>query len=295
MSTPAGWYPDPEQNPSAGGAGTLRWWDGTSWTENRTAAPQSSVGQAAGAQGTSTPASLTKGASTGYDPQGSGQQHSAGEYGGQQQYGGYGSPPAAGGGWAAAPAAPGAYGGAITTTPAGEPLAGRGRRLAAKIIDFILVSVVGALLASPFLNRISGSYEDFFDEISANPQAAAASDPIGTLFGRPGFLRDLFLASLVSLIVSAVYSTVFLRLKSATPGKLALGLRVRRWDDTGAVGSGAPRLGWGTAVGRWAVEVLPGQVIPLWTLLDYLWCTWDAKRQTLHDKVVGTTVVSTRR
>jgi len=35
----AGWYDDPEQ------PGTLRWWDGTAWTDHRQAAPEASAPQ----------------------------------------------------------------------------------------------------------------------------------------------------------------------------------------------------------------------------------------------------------
>lgn len=68
-----------------------------------------------------------------------------------------------------------------------------------------------------------------------------------------------------------------------TPGKRAVGIRVVS-DETGQA------IGYGRAFGRYAITFVFGLfVIPL--LLDYLWPLWDAKNQTLHDKVVGSVVV----
>jgi Protein of unknown function (DUF2510) len=41
MTTPAGWYPDPEN------AGQQRYWDGTQWTEHRTPPPKGGLSTAA--------------------------------------------------------------------------------------------------------------------------------------------------------------------------------------------------------------------------------------------------------
>ncbi len=44
------------------------------------------------------------------------------------------------------------------------------------------------------------------------------------------------------------------------------------------------------AFGRYAISIVFGIfVIP--ALLDYLWPLWDEKKQSLHDKVVGSVVV----
>lgn len=268
MTTPAGWYPDPEQPTEPGRPGTLRWWNGAAWTDDRTAAPDRSPAGGASAAG-----------STSLQKQGAGSYPSSG-------------------GWAAAPATQGPYGqgggGKATHTPAGEPLAGLGGRLVAKIIDWVVVSILGGVLASPFWLSLFRAFGDYLDEVTANPGGPAATDPF-YLYRDPGFLLDAALATLIVLAVGALYEIGFLRFKSATPGKMAMGMRVRTWDRPRGDDAREPRLGWGTAVGRWAVEVLPAQLVGLWTLVDAVWCTWDGKKQTLHDKVVGTTVVSVRR
>jgi uncharacterized RDD family membrane protein YckC len=66
-----------------------------------------------------------------------------------------------------------------------------------------------------------------------------------------------------------------------TPGKSALGIRVRR-EDGGD-------LGYGRALARYAFTVvLSILVIPL--LIDYLWPLWDARNQSLHDKIAKSVV-----
>ena len=65
-----------------------------------------------------------------------------------------------------------------------------------------------------------------------------------------------------------------------TYGKRRTGIRVIREQD------GQP-MGVGVAVARWFLH----SVLNSCLMLDYLWPLWDAKKQTLTDKVLGTIVV----
>ena len=65
-----------------------------------------------------------------------------------------------------------------------------------------------------------------------------------------------------------------------TYGKRKMGIRVIREQD------GQP-MGVGVAVARWFLH----SVLNSCLMLDYLWPLWDAKNQTLTDKVLGTVVV----
>jgi uncharacterized RDD family membrane protein YckC len=65
-----------------------------------------------------------------------------------------------------------------------------------------------------------------------------------------------------------------------TYGKRKMGIRVIREVD------GQP-MGAGVAVARWFLHSLLNSCL----MLDYLWPLWDAKNQTLTDKVLGTVVV----
>ena len=68
-----------------------------------------------------------------------------------------------------------------------------------------------------------------------------------------------------------------------TYGKRRMGIRVIREQD------GQP-MGVGVAVARWFLH----SVLNSCLMLDYLWPLWDAKNQTLTDKVLGTVVIHSR-
>jgi uncharacterized RDD family membrane protein YckC len=95
------------------------------------------------------------------------------------------------------------------------------------------------------------------------------------------------------VVVLAIYTLGFWRWKQATPGKLMVGLRIRRRETPGP-------MPWPTMLARFLfVQALAlGAYVP-WLgflfliagLLDYLWPLWDEKKQALHDKVARTNVV----
>jgi len=66
-----------------------------------------------------------------------------------------------------------------------------------------------------------------------------------------------------------------------TLGRRAMNLRVV--DST----TGQPGIGFGRAVGRYFAKILSAIVLAL----GYLWMLWDSRKQTWHDKLVGTLVV----
>jgi len=65
----------------------------------------------------------------------------------------------------------------------------------------------------------------------------------------------------------------------------------KRWMKIRAVTDDGHALGLGRALARSVVQSLAGFLSWL-GLLDPLWCLWDADRQCLHDKIVGTLVVN---
>lgn len=90
------------------------------------------------------------------------------------------------------------------------------------------------------------------------------------------FVQDL----LFNWLPSWAYYVIFTALYGATPGKMALGLRVVRTD-------GQP-VDWLTAFIR---EVVGKTLSTLPLLLGYLWAFFHPRRQAWHDLIADTLVV----
>jgi uncharacterized RDD family membrane protein YckC len=294
----AGWYDDPQD------ANLLRYWDGVVWTEHTSPKQKAGLdqagqqGQGYGQQGQYAAPGSQPGQYGGQQPgQYGGQQ--PGQYGGQQpgQYGGqqpgqYGAPQGQyqygqqAGGWGQ-PMPGGGYTGAMSgpATPDGQPLAGWGMRLLARIIDAILVGIVSWFVtATVVAPDLVDNYMDFV----TNP---------GDSFTMPADLAADFLKfGIVTGVLGLVYEAVMLKTFSATVGKLATGLRVRLREQPGP-------LSWATAGIRALVwqgpSLLSGvQALSFFTgifnILNGLWPLWDKNKQSLNDKFAKTNVVKKR-
>src|SRR5512146_1144077 len=80
----------------------------------------------------------------------------------------------------------------------------------------------------------------------------------------------------LSVAFSFGYYTYFHGRTGQTPGDAALGIRVVD-IARGEV------IGYGRAFGRTLVSIVSGLVL----VLGYLWMLWDPRKQTWHDKAVG--------
>lgn len=167
----------------------------------------------------------------------------------------------------------------MTATEDGVPLAAWGLRLAARLIDTLVLLPFTLLLS---WNTIGGVVSHLLD-VTRQQQVSGTFDPLAVYDQRT--LRDVAVISLIGLGLSLVYELAFLLWRAATPGKLLLGLRVRRWR------AGEP-LSAAVVARRWLGFQGLGQVLGApWTLIDCLWPLWDRRRQALHDKVASTCVV----
>jgi uncharacterized RDD family membrane protein YckC len=95
----------------------------------------------------------------------------------------------------------------------------------------------------------------------------------------------------VRLVISFVIGTIYFALlnggaKGQTIGKMVWGTRVRDAATGGALGPGK------AAVRYLAPALLSIVTFGLIWLPDGLWMLWDRRRQTLHDKLVGSVVVT---
>jgi uncharacterized RDD family membrane protein YckC len=249
---PAGWYPDPAPQSAPG---RQRYWDGSRWTEHlHDPYP--------------TPAPAAYPAAT--YPQPSPQapaQDPVQPYG--QAYG-----------QAYAPA----YGQPIaptpSTTPDGVPLAGWWWRVLARVLDGFIAIPFNLLAVTPVVVSQWDELTQWFDDLSYAADHNTPDPPTPDLLN---FTTGPGLTLLASgLVAYFLYETVFLLWKQATPGKLIVGLRVRRRET--------PNLPASSILARVGF-VLLGQFCIVLLLLDYLWPLWDDKKQALHDKVARTNVV----
>lgn len=174
-----------------------------------------------------------------------------------------GGPPAGGSPYGGTPYG-GQYG-AADPLAGMPPLANRGRRLVARIIDFIIVAVPVAVI----MNVLVGWVDYTSTSSDQNGKQATVSG--------------------VTLLVYFLYEGLMLTTRGQTVGKMAMKIRVAMLAN-GAVPAGPP--GWIRAAVYSVPEIVPCCGFVFW-LINVLWCTWDKPyQQCLHDKAAKTVVVS---
>ena len=156
----------------------------------------------------------------------------------------------------------------------GTPLASWGSRVAAAIIDFVVVGVPAVIL---FFVLVAGAVG-----ITGNEDASAAA-----IIGAIVFW--LLVVGAIGLLYAPTLMCRQGRRNGQTLGKQIVGIRVVR-DSGEAMGF------WWAALREVVVKGLAvgvaSSIIPLipW-LLDVLWPLWDDENRALHDMVVSTHVV----
>ncbi|MEZ0068415.1 putative RDD family membrane protein YckC [Streptacidiphilus sp. MAP12-20] len=137
------------------------------------------------------------------------------------------------------------------------PLAALGKRLLARIIDYLILLIVAVPLS--IIAAVANSHD------------------------RQGLS---VMAQVVSLFAAFLYEGLMLtRAGGQTVGKKVMKIRVANLADGSAP---TEKSGWTRA----AVWDLPAILCCGWQIVDALWCTWDQPyRQCLHDKAAKTVVV----
>ncbi len=175
------------------------------------------------------------------------------------------------------------------TTPDGQPLSGWWRRVAALVLDYLVVSI----LAVPFVwapyQQIAAGLEQWWAELVTTAEAGSTQAP--ELPG--GLIGPLALMGLIYFAVYAVYEVTFLVWRGATPGKMAAGISVRLRERPGPPPLPAALVRVLVKEGPTALGAVPviSTLALLFQVLDRLWPLWDGRRQSIHDKVARTNVV----
>ena len=274
MTQPSGWYDDP-QDPNQ-----LRYWDGVIWSSHVTpkvspTVQDSTIGMPYGVA----PAAKR--------PQGPGSQGAQGAptapggYGPDQRWPQGGPMPAYGQqlGWQPN----------LRTTPDGVVLSGWWKRVLARIIDNIIVSMVALPLTFAPMKQAFNVLQDYFQQIVNAVQAGSSTMPTQP-DALPGPILQI---GLTMVVLNLVYEIAFLTRTGATPGKRVVGISVRLRDKPGPPTLDAVLKRTAVKQGGDIAGLVPvlGFFGSLFSTVDVLWPLWDVKNRAIHDKAAGTNVV----
>ena len=136
-------------------------------------------------------------------------------------------------------------------------------RFGAKIIDNIILFLV---------NTIIGLVAGFI----ITPLAGANSDPSEINTAALGGIALLYF---LQIAVAAGYTSFFLGKYSATPGKMALGIKVVRPDGSS--------ISYMRGFGRYFAEILSAVILAI----GYIMAAFDKEKRALHDHICDTRVI----
>lgn len=88
---------------------------------------------------------------------------------------------------------------------------------------------------------------------------------------------------LISYILPFIIILIFWTYKSATPGKMVLGLKIVDADTLGKVSKG-----------KFAIRYIGYYPSTIILMLGFFWVIWDKKKQGWHDKLANTVVIRNR-
>lgn len=158
--------------------------------------------------------------------------------------------------------------GANTLVPGPFGYGGFWLRFCAKFLDGIITGVVGMLI-NVLVALVLFGESNYFG--LARTQAGNAT-----------YLLFQAITTLSGIVVGVSYVWFFLSRYQATPGKMALGLKVVRADGV--------RLTTGRIIGRYFAEMLSGLMIGI----GYLMVAFDDQKRGLHDRICDTRVIKVR-
>jgi uncharacterized RDD family membrane protein YckC len=138
-------------------------------------------------------------------------------------------------------------------------------RFLARLIDGVILGMAGLILRLPLMLMlgigIGGGYR------------FGMTPALGVAMG---------VSLIVNLLVGMAYEVYFVSTRGATPGKMALGLKIIRAD-----GSPVPP---GLALGRYFAHWISGALL----FIGYIMAAFDSQKRALHDRICETRVIYAR-
>jgi uncharacterized RDD family membrane protein YckC len=153
---------------------------------------------------------------------------------------------------------------------AGRHYGGFWIRFLARLIDGIIVGVLNAIIRIPLMLMFG---------IGTIGMGGLGRG--GLIFG-PAMAGMLGISTLIGLAIGAAYEVYFLSAHGATPGKMALGLRVIRADG----GPISPMLALGRHFAMWISAFI--------LMIGYIMAGLDPEKRALHDRICETRVIYSR-
>ena len=144
-------------------------------------------------------------------------------------------------------------------------------RFGAVCIDGLVLGAVQGVL---FFILFGGTFFSLATQAAQNPDAGAAA--FGAMAGGLGMFQGL------SLLVQCAYHSFFWFRFGATPGQMALGLKVVNPDGTA--------ISVGQAIGRYFAYLLSGLILGI----GFMMAGWDDEKRALHDRLASTRVIRVR-
>lgn len=156
---------------------------------------------------------------------------------------------------------------------AGRHYGGFWIRFLARIIDVILLGVINAIVRFPLMLMFG------LGTMGMGGLGRGPGD--GVIFG-PAMMGVMGLSALIGIALGAAYEVYFLSAHGATPGKMALGLRVIRPDGEPI----SPMLALGRHFALWISGII--------LMIGYIMAAFDPEKRALHDRICETRVIYSR-
>jgi len=161
-----------------------------------------------------------------------------------------------------------------TAAAAGRHFGGFWIRFLARVIDGILLGVINAIVRLPLILM--------FGIGTMGSMRGLGRGPGADLIFAPAMVGMLGLSALLGIALGVAYEVYFLTVHGATPGKMALGLRVIRTD-------GAP-IPPALAIGRHFAMWISAFIL----MIGYIMAAFDPEKRALHDRICETRVIYSR-